>query len=193
MNAQPDPAETIEIRKYPNRRYYDTSRSRHLTLEDIRGMVRRGTNVRIVDSQTGADITSKTLMQMILEFDAPKVDLFTVPLLSAMIRVNDQVMKGFFEKFFLQALGSFFAFQNQIERQLREGSVLPSLFPVFQPWPGGSHDPDKTATEKSAPGPVPKTADGALASTVEELQRQMAALQEKLNRPRARRKTRKTR
>src|SRR4249919_3233091 len=117
MTAQPDaPTETIEIRKYPNRRYYDASRSRHLTLEDIRGVIRQGANVRVVDSQTGTDITSKTLLQMILEYETPKVDLFTAPLLMALIRVNDQVVKGFFEKFFHQALTSFFAFQNQLEK-----------------------------------------------------------------------------
>src|SRR5262245_53294668 len=98
------PPGLIEIRKYPNRRYYDRTRSCHLTLEDIRDLIRNGATVKIIDSQTGADITAKTLTQMILEFDASKLDLFTVPLLTELIRVNDQVVKGFMEKFFHQAL-----------------------------------------------------------------------------------------
>ncbi len=182
MSAPPRPTpETIEIRKYPNRRYYDTTRSRHLTLEDIRALIQKGASVRIIDSQTGADITSRTLMQMILEFDAPKLDLFTVPLLVEIIRVNDQVVKGFFEKFFHQALSSFFAFQQQFERQLREGSVLPSLFPGFGSWSSrpGEAKPEPTPAQAK---PDPTGDPTGLAQTVQELQKQVASLQGKLGR-----------
>jgi len=176
----PTPPRMIEIRKYPNRRYYDTTRSRHLTLEDIRKLIREGTDVRIVDSQTGADLTSKTLTQMILEFDAPKLELFTVPLLTEMIRVNDQVMKGFFEKFFHQALSSFLTFQQQFERQLQRGGVLPSLFPPFLSWmaPPDQNSPPGASWSADARH-VPANAE--LVETVQQLQRQVAALQEKLN------------
>src|SRR5215831_19929900 len=101
MTQQPDAlSKPIEIRKYPNRRYYALNHSRHLTLEDLRELIRNGNDIRVVDSQTGTDITAKTLMLLMLEFDTMKVDLFTPPLLAAMIRANDQVMKGFFENFF---------------------------------------------------------------------------------------------
>jgi len=187
MTSQPDAsAETIQIRKYPNRRYYDSTRSRHLTLEDIRALIREGANVRIIDSQSGVDITSKTLMQMILEFDAPKLDLFTTPLLVQIIRVNDQVMKGYFEKFFHQALSTFFTFQQQLEKQLRDGSVLPSLFPTFAAWQARSASVPDPAPQKSSP----YRAEPALAETVQALQAQVAALQAKMGRPTARRKRR---
>jgi len=194
MTSQSDASpETLQIRKYPNRRYYDSTRSRHLTLEDIRALIRKGANVRIVDSQTGADITSKTLMQMILEFDTTKLELFTVPLLVEIIRVNDQVMKGFFEKFFHQALSSFFTFQQHLEKQLLDGSVLPSLFPPFVACPSRAasvpaHTPDELAPEKASSGHEP-----ALAETVQTLQAQMAALQERLSQPSPKKKGRKTR
>jgi polyhydroxyalkanoate synthesis repressor PhaR len=192
MTAQPGRfADTIEIRKYPNRRYYDKTRSQHLTLEEIRALIPEGANVRIIDSQTGADITSKTLMQMILEFNASKLDLFTVPLLVEILRVNDQVVKGFFEKFFNQALLSFFAFQRQLEKQLRGGGVLPSLFPGFGPWQAPAPERSEQQASGTKVEPVSKP-DEVLAETVSQLQRQFEALQAQLaERPAQRLKRRK--
>jgi polyhydroxyalkanoate synthesis repressor PhaR len=176
----------IEIRKYRNRRFYDTTRSRHLTLEDIRRLIREGANVRIVDSKTEADITTKVLLQMILEFDAPKVDLFTAPLLTEIIRVNDQVIKGFFEKFFDQTLGSFLAFQRNLEKQV-EGGLLPGLFPMFMPWQARS----KEGNDHSKKPEMPKDEE-ALAQKIQSLQAQVTALQREFKRGSRSRKARKT-
>ncbi|HZV34316.1 MAG TPA: polyhydroxyalkanoate synthesis regulator DNA-binding domain-containing protein, partial [Verrucomicrobiae bacterium] len=57
-------SKTLDIRKYPNRRYYDVTRSQHLTLEDIRELVREGHDIRVTDSKTSADITPKVLAQI---------------------------------------------------------------------------------------------------------------------------------
>src|SRR5690349_9860232 len=128
-SEHPGPAKPVEIRKYPNRRYYEAGRSRHLTLDEIRSLIRQGQDVRVTDSATGTDITAKVLTQIILELDAPKLDLFSAPLLTEMIRVNDQLIKGFFEKFFHQALAAFLEYQRHFESQIRQGRVLPALFP----------------------------------------------------------------
>lgn len=97
----------LQIRKYPNRRYYDVTRSQHLTLEDIRSLVRDGHDIRVTDSKTSTDITAKVLAQIILELDAAKIDMFPVALLSRLIRVNDQMAKDFLERYFDQALSLF--------------------------------------------------------------------------------------
>src|SRR5579862_5477218 len=97
----------LEIKKYPNRRYYDATRSRHLTMEDIRSLVREGYDIRVTDSKTSADITAKVLAQIILELDAEKIDAFPVALLVRLIRVNDQLVKDFLERYFNQALSMF--------------------------------------------------------------------------------------
>src|SRR5579872_4860512 len=93
-NTEPQ-TKHLQIRKYPNRRYYDATRSRHLTLEDIRSLVRDGADIRVTDSKTSADITAKVLAQIILELDAEKIDAFPVALLVRLIRVNDQLVKDF--------------------------------------------------------------------------------------------------
>ena len=80
MAATPDAAAgRLEIKKYPNRRYYDATHSRHLTLDEIRTLVQQGYDLRVVDARTSADITAQVLTQIILELDTPKVDSLPVP------------------------------------------------------------------------------------------------------------------
>ena len=66
----------FEIKKYPNRRFYDVTRSRHVTLNDLYELVQVGERILVTDSKTGADITNIVLTQIILEHDPPKLDLF---------------------------------------------------------------------------------------------------------------------
>ena len=51
----------LEIKKYPNRRYYDATHSKHLTLDEIRGLIQQGYDLRVVDAKTSADITAQVL------------------------------------------------------------------------------------------------------------------------------------
>src|SRR5205814_5754776 len=134
----PDPtasnARKLEIKKYPNRRYYDATHSRHLTLEEIRSLVQQGYDIRVTDAKTSTDITAQLLTQIILELDTPKLDSLPVPLLVRLIRMNDQLVKDFIEKYFNQALKSFFDYQKQIEEQIRKTHGLPPVFSSAAAW-----------------------------------------------------------
>src|SRR5260221_2870508 len=90
----------LEIKKYPNRRYYDATHSRHLTLDEIRRMIQQGYDLKVVDARTGSDITGQVLTQIILELDTSKIDSLPVPLLLRIIRMNDQLVKDFIEQYF---------------------------------------------------------------------------------------------
>ena len=71
----------VVIRKYANRRLYDTSASRYVNLEDIAAMIRNGTEVQVIDAKTGQDLTRVTLTQIILEeAGGTLTDLFGQPL-----------------------------------------------------------------------------------------------------------------
>jgi polyhydroxyalkanoate synthesis repressor PhaR len=85
----------LEIRKYSNRRLYDTTRSRHITAVDLHRLVREGYDVVVTDSATGADITHQVLAQMIVEREAPKLEVFPATLLHEIIRANQQRWKRF--------------------------------------------------------------------------------------------------
>jgi polyhydroxyalkanoate synthesis repressor PhaR len=81
-------SETVHIRKYPNRRLYDTSRSRHLTQEGVIALVAEGNNIQVTDSRTGADITSAVLLQILLEREPMKVASIPAELVLRVMRTE---------------------------------------------------------------------------------------------------------
>ena len=119
-----DEPQRLKIRKYPNRRYYDSTRSRHLTLEEIYTAIRDGNEIQVTDSKTGQDITAKVLAQIILELDPPKLGVFPVALLHKLLRANEQLVQDFTEKYFNQALSAFLESQRAFERSLRNAMGL---------------------------------------------------------------------
>jgi polyhydroxyalkanoate synthesis repressor PhaR len=175
----------LEIRKYPNRRYYDSSRSRHLTLDEIRTLIQRGCDIRVVDAKTKEDITAQVLTQIILELETSKLDTFPVPLLLRVIRVNDQLVKDFIDKYFNQALHSFIAYQQQLEEQFRKAGGLPSSFPLVSAWAKaiwhpftaafGASGPDSQAASSNGP-PSTEGGDRDVKETLRQLQQELEAL-----------------
>jgi polyhydroxyalkanoate synthesis repressor PhaR len=171
----------LEIRKYSNRRYYDATRSRHLTLEEIRNLIREGYDIRVTDNQTSADITAKMLTQIILDLDAPKLELFPTSLLAQLIRVNDHLVKGFYQRFFHQALDAFLDYQRLVESQLKQGSMLPAMFPPLAAWTQAVLKPfaNLSQTEGPAATAVRATENEKLAAELADLQRQMEDLRKR--------------
>ncbi len=78
-------APTVIIKKYGNRRLYDTSNSRYVNLEDIAQMVREGTEIRVVDAATGEDLTRLVLTQIIMESAKVPDSPFPVDMLRQMV------------------------------------------------------------------------------------------------------------
>ncbi|MDP7114655.1 MAG: polyhydroxyalkanoate synthesis regulator DNA-binding domain-containing protein, partial [Myxococcota bacterium] len=81
----------ILIKKYSNRRLYDTRRSRYITLDDLAGMIRDGATVKVVDANKGSDLTRLVLTQVILE-EQDRIDLLPVDLLHHIIKVQGTMM-----------------------------------------------------------------------------------------------------
>src|SRR6516162_9206509 len=174
----------LEIKKYPNRRYYDATHSRHLTLEEIRDLVQQGYDIRVIDARNGADITAQLLTQIILELDTAKLDSLPVPLLLRLIRMNDRLIKDFIEKYFNQALKSFLDYQQQLEEQIRRTHGLPSVFPTVSAWTKAIWEPFTSAlnSQKSQPANVtvpPEDERGGVEGQIRDLQKQVAELRAK--------------
>ena len=180
MSSSPEAApRKLEIKKYPNRRYYDATHSRHLTLDEIRALVQQGYDLTITDAKSSNDITGQVLTQIILELDTPKLDSFPVPLLVRIIRMNDQLVKDFVEKYFNQALKSFLDYQQQLEEQIRRTHGLPSAFPSVSAWTKAVLEPFASAF--SAPSSSqPRTSPAASPNTDRQLEEQVRKLQEEL-------------
>jgi len=162
----------LEIKKYANRRYYDATHSRHLTLEEIRSLVQQGYDIQVIDAKTSADITGQVLTQIILELDTPKLDSLPVPLLVRLIRMNDDLVKDFIEKYFNQALKSFFDYQRELEAQMRRTHGLPAALPNMAGWTNAMLGPFAAAfagrTEEASSRPQPQPAPAKSVATAAE-------------------------
>jgi polyhydroxyalkanoate synthesis repressor PhaR len=118
------------LKKYPNRRIYDTETSQFVTLADIREMVNERQEIRVVHSKTGNDLTRSVLMQIITEMEAEGHEsLLTNKILEELIRFYDDkmvaVMSPHLEKLILQSL----AVQDQIHQQVKNAFTQPYLSP----------------------------------------------------------------
>lgn len=94
---------TVLIKKYGNRRLYDTGDSRYITLEELAARIRAGNDVRIVDAQSGEDLTQATLVQLVLE-TGNAAKFLPVQLLTQMIRLSDDSLAEFFSRYVTSAL-----------------------------------------------------------------------------------------
>ena len=93
----------VLIKKYGNRRLYDTGDSRYVTLEELAAKIRGGADLRIVDAQTGEDLTQATLTQLVLE-TGNAAKFLPVQLLTQMIRLSDDALAEFFSRYVTGAL-----------------------------------------------------------------------------------------
>lgn len=91
------------VKKYSNRRLYDTESSRYITLEELAQKIQAGSDARVVDAKTGADLTQVTLTQIILE-SRRGAHLLPVPLLLSLIRMKDDALTEFFGRYVTWAL-----------------------------------------------------------------------------------------
>lgn len=83
------------IKKYGNRRLYDTADSRYVTLDELAQSIRGGAEVRVLDAQSGDDLTQQTLAQIILEGRGAS-QFLSVPILTQLVRMNDDALADFF-------------------------------------------------------------------------------------------------
>jgi polyhydroxyalkanoate synthesis repressor PhaR len=93
----------VLIKKYGNRRLYDTGDSRYVTLDELAAKIRSGSDLRIVDAQTGEDLTQATLTQLVLE-TGNAAKFLPVQLLTQMIRLSDDALAEFFSRYVTGAL-----------------------------------------------------------------------------------------
>ncbi|MBP6261228.1 MAG: polyhydroxyalkanoate synthesis repressor PhaR [Chromatiaceae bacterium] len=107
------PSERI-IKKYPNRRLYDTEVSRYVTLADVRALVMQGVGFRVLDTHNDDDITRTILLQIMLEEESGGEPLFTAPMLAQIIRFYGGTLQGMLSRYMEKSLDFFVKQQNQL-------------------------------------------------------------------------------
>ena len=107
------PSERI-IKKYPNRRLYDTEVSRYVTLADVRALVMQGVGFRVLDTHNDDDITRTILLQIMLEEESGGEPLFTATMLAQIIRFYGGTLQGMLSRYMEKSLDFFVKQQNQL-------------------------------------------------------------------------------
>lgn len=125
------PMSSILIKKYPNRRLYDTSASAYVTLAEIKQLVIGHKQVKVIDAKTGEDLTRSILLQIILEEEAAGTPMFNEAVLAHLIRLYGQTMQGFMGPWLEQQLKWVADWQAQ-------GASPEAWAQFMQPWPAAA-------------------------------------------------------
>ncbi|GGK82810.1 polyhydroxyalkanoate synthesis repressor PhaR [Amphritea balenae] len=151
------------LRKYTNRRLYDTSRSCYITLEDVKQLVLSQENFQVQDSKTGADLTRNILLQIISEQEAlGHGTLLTNQVLQQLIRFYGDSMQGMMSQYLEQSIATFIDQQERIREQMQNmiGATNPlnmmnkiadqnmAMWNIFTP--PGSENPAEAANQDAA-------------------------------------------
>ncbi|MGB6220270.1 polyhydroxyalkanoate synthesis regulator DNA-binding domain-containing protein [Haloferula sp.] len=164
-------ADVLEIRRYPNRRLYDATRSKAVTLDELHRLVVEGHRIQVTETATGEDITARILTQIILDLDIGKLAMFPEGLLHAVLQVNETVMTEFMDTHFHQALALFARSREQYETHWKQ--KMPSSDP--QEWMKAWMAPFMQSVQAE-----PKAQDDDLAEVVKNLSKQVAEMQKEM-------------
>jgi polyhydroxyalkanoate synthesis repressor PhaR len=199
---------SVLIKKYGNRRLYDTGDSRYITLEELAAKVRGGADVRIVDAQTGEDLTQATLVQVVLEAGSA-AKFLPVQLLTQMIRLSDDSLAEFFSRYVTSALDLYLQAKRGVQTlssynpltqiPMAATDALARMWmgsPFGAPSPYGGYPPPSYVApasqppppepEAAAPVPSPTEGNGDVAAMRRELDELKQVMRDSLQ-PRARR------
>ena len=122
------------IKKYNNRRLYDTEQSSYIALGDLANRIREGRQVKVIDAQTEEDVTAYILTQILLEEAKNKNLLLPVPLLTLFIQYGEGMLSEFFEKYLEQVLNNYIAYRKSFDDQFKAWLEVGSNFTAMAPF-----------------------------------------------------------
>ena len=177
----------IEVKKYPNRRLYDSTRSQHLTHEELYELVVAGHTVRVTESKSGADITSLVLMQALIEHNPEKFSSFPPELVHLLIRASEQMLRGFASNWFTHTMASMMNQQAAAAAGPQAASPAGNPMTAFFPWMNtgptwGVPGTGVGTGASSSPPPTPANTPRDEAATVDDLEARLAAMMDEIQR-----------
>jgi len=163
----------LVVKKYGNRRLYDTESSRYITLDDLARMIRTGRDVKVVDAKTNADLSKAVFLQIITEQEKEQ-DLLPITFLRKVIQHGDGSIRDAFHRYLSVSLDSFLDAQKEFEQRYRtfagnfinplawmmppQGSAMP---PTPQPQPPPAYEPPRSQPAPYAPAAAPPSPEQA--------------------------------
>lgn len=108
----------ITIKKYPNRRLYNTKESTYITLEDVSDLIRKGFRVKVIDVGTENDVTPLVLTQIIMNKAKEDNAILPVSLLHLAIQYGESHLHDFFEKYLERTIENYLGYRKQVDDQM---------------------------------------------------------------------------
>ncbi|MFZ9103153.1 MAG: polyhydroxyalkanoate synthesis repressor PhaR, partial [Burkholderiaceae bacterium] len=105
------------IKKYPNRRLYDTRTSTYITLVDVKELVLANEDFQVIDAKTGDDLTRSILLQIILEEESAGIPMFSAEALANVIRFYGHAMQGMMGTYLEKNIQAFMDMQGKLQEQ----------------------------------------------------------------------------
>lgn len=153
-NLESPPVHQRVIKKYPNRRLYDTQTSSYITLSEVKALVMQREPFEVRDVKTAEDITRSILLQIILEEEANGSPMFSASVLESLIRFYGHAMQGFLGGYLEKNIQSLMDVQTRLAEQSK--GLTPEMWkqfsalqtPVIQAMLGGSLEQSKAMLEQ---------------------------------------------
>ena len=183
-----EPGERVVIKKYANRRLYNTASSSYVTLEHLADMVKKGVDFVVYDAKTNEDITRTVLTQIIFEEESQGQSLLPIQFLRQLISFYGNSMQAFLPSYLELSLASFTKQQDQMRQQFTTLGAAPGMaayeeqirqnmalfdraMKMFSPFAYVKPD------EPPAPPPKAEAAPSPADDTLAQLRKQMEAMQ----------------
>ena len=200
--------EPVIIKKYANRRLYNTGTSTYVTLEDLAAMVKRGENFSVHDAKSGDDITHPVLTQIIFELENKDgQNMLPIPFLRQLIAFYGDQMQMIVPSFLEQSMLAFAKEQERFREQLKDAmprlpldmmkmpmpmqaleeqtrrnmEMFQNAMRMFTAFPAGASASASTGAASQHGEPQPRAGNGERGEDLQELKEQIAAMQRKLD------------
>jgi polyhydroxyalkanoate synthesis repressor PhaR len=169
-------ADKVTIKKYANRRLYDTESSSYITLDRLAAMIREGRDFEVVDAKTGEDITHQVLTQIIVDEESRGSTMLPVNFLRQLIGLYGGQMQGAVPPYLEAAMDAF-----QKNQQAMAGAFAPTIFADLAKRNMAMFEEAASAMTGKKATPAAPAGDGS-ADELAKLKAELAALQAKVDR-----------
>ncbi|KUO52114.1 MAG: polyhydroxyalkanoate biosynthesis repressor PhaR [Sphingomonadales bacterium BRH_c42] len=169
----------VIVKKYANRRLYNTSTSSYITLEDLARMVRENVEFQVLDAKSGEDITHSILTQIIMDEEAQGEQMLPVSFLRQLIGMYGNSMQAMMPSYLEAAMTNFRENQGKIREAFEKGIANSPIAKIHET----NMAMMRAATEAFLPGSTKRSerGEGASSDEIAALRKQMAEMQKKLD------------
>jgi polyhydroxyalkanoate synthesis repressor PhaR len=137
MAKQKADSDRVVIKRYGNRRLYNTETSSYVTYQDLIKIIRAGHDIQVIDSRTKADVTKAVLMQVILEEEKNQKNLLPLPFLFQLIRSQESAAQDFFKNYLASSFEAYLKTKEEFDRRFRGwlemSASAPQIWEKFVP------------------------------------------------------------